>query len=143
MTIPFAAEHMAAKISRLRSEVETLNAKLGEQQSVPDGLLDWAVDRWHAEVSQRPLINIHRRTLDETWRQIIRKLGGDPVDLCGPAHADLLAAAPSAPAAQGVSDGLRAECFAEDESAMPPHSCAVVAGIASAALSAFRGEGGE
>lgn len=74
---------------------------LGEQASVPDGLLDWAVDRWHAEVSQRPLINIHRRTLDETWRQIIRKLGGDPVDLCGPAHADLLAAAPSAPAAQG------------------------------------------
>lgn len=122
MTTPFAAEHMAAEISRLRVELEKaneqsehferqwylrgdeiaeLNAKLGEQQSVPDGLLDWAVDRWHAEVSQRPLINIHRRALDETWRQIIRKLGGAPVDLCGPAHADLLAAAPSAPAAQG------------------------------------------
>lgn len=56
-------------------------------------LLDWAVDRWHAEVSQRPLVNVNRRSIDDTWRQIIRKLGGDPVDLCGPAHDTLLASA--------------------------------------------------
>lgn len=63
----------------------------------PNGeVLDWAVERWHAEVSQRPLINVHRRTLDGAWRQVIRKLGGDPVDLCGPDHSTLLAAAPTA-----------------------------------------------
>ncbi len=61
-------------------------------------LLDWAVERWHAEVSQRPLVNVNRRSIDDTWRQIIRKLGGDPVDLCGPDHDTLLASA------EGVKD---------------------------------------
>lgn len=54
-------------------------------------LLEWAVERWHLEVSQRPLVNVHRRSLDDTWRQVIRKLGGDPIDLCGPGHDALLA----------------------------------------------------
>ncbi|MFP7984813.1 hypothetical protein [Pseudomonas aeruginosa] len=63
------------------------------QHSVPD-LLEWAVDRWHAEVSQRPLTNVHRRALDDTWRQVIRRLGGDTGLLCGPSHDELLAAAP-------------------------------------------------
>lgn len=52
--------------------------------------LDWAVERWHAEVSQRPLVNVHRRSLDDTWRQVIKRLGGDDVALCGPTHDDLL-----------------------------------------------------
>lgn len=56
------------------------------------GLLEWVVERWHAEVSQRPLHNVHRRSLDDTWRQVIRRLGGDPVDLCGPNHDSLFAA---------------------------------------------------
>ena len=55
------------------------------------GLLEWAVDRWHVEVANRPLQNVHRRSLDDTWRQVIRKLGGDAGLLCGPAH-DALAA---------------------------------------------------
>ena len=55
------------------------------------GLLEWAVDRWHAEVANRPLQNVHRRSLDDTWRQVILKLGGDTGLLCGPAH-DALAA---------------------------------------------------
>ena len=55
------------------------------------GLLEWAVDRWHAEVANRPLSNVHRRSLDDTWRQVIRRLGGDAGLLCGPAH-DALAA---------------------------------------------------
>ncbi|HCF3394009.1 hypothetical protein ABZR47_05550 [Pseudomonas aeruginosa] len=63
------------------------------QHSVPE-LLEWAVDRWHAEVSLRPLINVHRRALDDTWRQVIRHLGGDTGLLCGPSHDELLAAAP-------------------------------------------------
>jgi hypothetical protein len=46
--------------------------------------LDWAVSRWQAEVANRPLQNVHRRTLDTTWRQVIRRLGGDPDALVGP-----------------------------------------------------------
>ncbi len=64
------------------------------QHSVPE-LLEWAVGRWHAEVSLRPLINVHRRALDDTWRQVIRRLGGDTGLLCGPSHDELLAAAPA------------------------------------------------
>ena len=59
-------------------------------------LLDWAVERWYAEVSQRPLHNVHRRSIDDTWRQVIRRLGGDPAELCGPDHDTLIAAGPSA-----------------------------------------------
>ena len=53
-------------------------------------ILDWAVGRWRAEVANRPLQNIHRRTLDDTWRQIIRHLGGDDAMLLGPRHDELL-----------------------------------------------------
>jgi hypothetical protein len=52
--------------------------------------LDWAVDRWNAEVRNRPLVNVHRRTLDGTWRQVIRHLGGDPDALIGASHDELL-----------------------------------------------------
>jgi hypothetical protein len=51
----------------------------------------WAVGRWDAEVKNRPLRNIHRRSLDDTWRQVIRHFGGDDEGLCGPAHDELLA----------------------------------------------------
>ena len=46
------------------------------------GDLRWAVERWTEEVKNRPLENIHRRTLDETWRQVIRRLGGNDAELC-------------------------------------------------------------
>lgn len=46
--------------------------------------LYWAVGRWNAEVLNRPLQNIHRRSLDDTWRQVIRHFGGDDRELCGP-----------------------------------------------------------
>ena len=64
------------------------------QAREPDGLLEWAVERWNSEVANRPLINIHRRSLDDTWRQLIRKLGGDPNELLGPDHSSLLSVAP-------------------------------------------------
>lgn len=54
-------------------------------------VVDWAVERWHAEVANRPLRNIHRRTLDDTWRQVIRRFGGDDEMLIGPRHDDLVA----------------------------------------------------
>lgn len=48
--------------------------------------LQWAVSRWREEVENRPLTNVHRRTLDDTWRQVIRRLGGDDIKLLGPTH---------------------------------------------------------
>lgn len=48
--------------------------------------LAWAVSRWNDEVKHRPLVNVHRRTLDDTWRQVIRYFGGDPDKLIGPSH---------------------------------------------------------
>lgn len=59
----------------------------------PGTVVSYAVDQWIAEVSCRPLVNIHRRTLDGTWRQVMRMYGGDPDALVGPSHDDLLARA--------------------------------------------------
>lgn len=53
-------------------------------------VVQWATERWFAEVANRPLQNVHRRSLDDTWRQIIRHFGGDDKLLCGPAHDELL-----------------------------------------------------
>lgn len=53
-------------------------------------ILYWAVEKWHEEVAQRPLVNIHRRALDGVWRQVIRRCGGDDIALCGPRHDDLV-----------------------------------------------------
>jgi hypothetical protein len=53
-------------------------------------LLDWAVERWGREVKNRPLMNVNRRPLDDVWRQVVRKAGGDPAALLGPSHDDLL-----------------------------------------------------
>lgn len=54
--------------------------------------LAWAVSRWKDEVSKRPLVNVHRRTLDDTWRQVVCYFGGDPTKLLGPSHDNLLIA---------------------------------------------------
>jgi hypothetical protein len=51
----------------------------------------WAAEQWQREVANRPMFNEHRRTLDDTWRQVIRHHGGDDVFLCGPTHDDILA----------------------------------------------------
>lgn len=37
-------------------------------------MAEWIVERWDAEVAHRPIENIHRRTLDATWRQVYRWL---------------------------------------------------------------------
>lgn len=70
-------------------------ARAAVQANVPDTqtpLLNWVVERWIAEVSNRPLVNVHRRTLDDTWRQVIRFAGGDPDELLGPSHDAMLSA---------------------------------------------------
>jgi hypothetical protein len=53
-------------------------------------VVNWAVERWNAEVKNRPLQNVHRRALDTTWRQVIRHFGGDDELLCGPRHDELI-----------------------------------------------------
>ena len=53
-------------------------------------IVAWAVSRWEVEVKNRPLQNVHRRALDDTWRQVIRHYGGDHRALCGPTHDELL-----------------------------------------------------
>jgi hypothetical protein len=55
--------------------------------------LDWAIQCWNEQVALRPMVNVHRRTLDDTWRQVIRHFGGDPDALIGPSHDDLRALA--------------------------------------------------
>lgn len=55
----------------------------------PQAVVDWAASRWQSEVANRPLQNVHRRSLDDTWRQVIRHFGGDDIALCGPVHDEL------------------------------------------------------
>jgi hypothetical protein len=71
------------------------------------GLAKWAAERWNAEVRNRPLVNVHRRALDDTWRQVIRHCGKDDVALLGPKHGDLVAADTAAPSEE-TSTGI---CF--------------------------------
>ena len=63
------------------------------------GAVQWACERWRAEVANRPLVNTHRRALDTTWRQVVRHFGGDDVALLGPCHDDLVSAQ------EGTSNG--------------------------------------
>lgn len=59
--------------------------------------ITWAVEEWAAQVLHRPLHNLHRRTLDDVWRQVIRHHGGDPDKLLPlPDHDTMVAANPNA-----------------------------------------------
>src|SRR5438045_3444957 len=40
----------------------------GDAEAYRYDLLCWAVDKWNAEVLNRPVQNVHRRSLDDTWR---------------------------------------------------------------------------
>jgi len=55
-------------------------------------LAAWVIERWDAEVAHRPLENMHRRVLDNTWRQVYRHVtcGGE---LPRPDHDEARAAA--------------------------------------------------
>lgn len=86
-------------------EGESTNALEDLLAAAPSATLEWAVERWNAEVKNRPLVNVHRRPLDDAWRQVIRYLGGDDAVLLGANHSDLLAAVPLTP----VADAARAE----------------------------------
>lgn len=71
---------------------------MSEAQATFNGnALSWAVDRWIAEVKNRPLVNVHRSALDGCWRQVMRHFGGDPDQLVGASHDELLAARVTGP----------------------------------------------
>ena len=53
----------------LRQEVRQSAA--GKAQRI-NALSAWSLGRWEAEVLNRPACNVHRRTLDTTWRQVYR-----------------------------------------------------------------------
>lgn len=73
-------------------EVAGLYTKYDELFKRNSALVDWVVSRWHDEVANRPLANKNRRSLDDTWRQVLRHLGVNDEALLGPCHDDLLAA---------------------------------------------------
>eukprot|EP00456_Euglypha_rotunda_P010724 TRINITY_DN12747_c0_g1_i14.p2 TRINITY_DN12747_c0_g1~~TRINITY_DN12747_c0_g1_i14.p2 ORF type:complete len:194 (+),score=42.53 TRINITY_DN12747_c0_g1_i14:993-1574(+) len=54
-------------------------------------LIDWVVICWNAEVKNRPMVNVHRRSLDDAWRQMLRHLGVDDRERLGPTHDELRA----------------------------------------------------
>ena len=55
----------------------------------PSEVVAWAVEQWNAQVKNRPLVNVHRRSLDDAWRRVMREFGGDPYGLVGPSHDEL------------------------------------------------------
>lgn len=73
--------------------VAAQQAPTGQQAGTVDrqGLIDWVAERWHAEVANRPMVNVHRRSLDDTWRQMLRHLGVDARSRLGPTHDELRA----------------------------------------------------
>ncbi|RDU99177.1 hypothetical protein [Trinickia dinghuensis] len=107
-----AVERLQSTGSYSDDEGESTNA-LSDLLYSQSRTVAWAVARWNAEVSERPLVNVHRRTLDDTWRQVIRHFGGDPKELIGPSHDELLAAAPAAPAAAPSEDAYIAQRMTE------------------------------
>lgn len=68
-----------------------LSALSGAAEVARRDALAWAIERWDAEVRNRPLVNVHRRSLDDAWRQVIRHFGGDDRALIGLPHDELLA----------------------------------------------------
>jgi hypothetical protein len=62
----------------VQAVVDALERRLADARPVPAELIEhlvrWAQSRWDAEVKDRPFENIHRKTLDETWKQVIREI---------------------------------------------------------------------
>lgn len=80
----------------------SLESRLGAGRTQGGEAAEWAIKKWHDEVLHRPLQNIHRRTLDDTWRQVIRHFGQDPDSVLPLADHDTLAATSPQPEGLGV-----------------------------------------
>jgi Lar family restriction alleviation protein len=91
----------------------------GEAETFLIALHEWAVQGWRDEVQNRPLVNIHRKRLDDFWRKAISKAGGDPDAIVGPDHDTIIESmlanvgATTAPAAraQGAGEAVDAERY--------------------------------
>jgi hypothetical protein len=90
LTVSWGDFRMIAATARALARTAPVVA---EGAAVTDLDVEWAVAQWNDQVRNRPLVNVHRRTLDSVWRQVIRYFGGDDVALIGPTHDDLLARA--------------------------------------------------
>lgn len=81
-------------LDRIVADGEGIIVVMVRTESAPaildrSSLVRWVVGRYKAEVQGRPLDNVHRRTLDETWRQFYRYLTGK--ELAYPTHDEMLA----------------------------------------------------
>tara|TARA_R110000824_G_scaffold91744_1_gene223053 strand:- start:559 stop:981 length:423 start_codon:yes stop_codon:yes gene_type:complete len=88
----FANAMMAQSDAEHRAAMRDTKAQMSSGNNGNREPLMWAVEKWRDEVQNRPLQNVHRRTLDDTWRTVMLEFGGDPDNLVGPSHDDLLAA---------------------------------------------------
>jgi hypothetical protein len=88
-------DNMTAGLTRAATPTPPTPDSTGQGDGTSqEGGLTWAVSKWQSEVANRPLQNVHRRSLDTTWRQVIRYFGGDPDALVGPSHDDLVGTPP-------------------------------------------------
>ncbi|MGP3505801.1 hypothetical protein FRC97_19225 [Paracidovorax citrulli] len=87
-------EHIAqgGDVVTIEELARTAAAELRSLDALTTDGLVWAIHRWEDEVKHRPLINVHRRSLDGAWRQVVRYFGGSPETLLGPSHDELIAA---------------------------------------------------
>ena len=62
---------------RIRDKVFEGHVTIGRRMLRDDlSLGEWILERWDAEVSNRPFKNVYRKILDGTWRQIYKKVTG-------------------------------------------------------------------
>lgn len=62
---------------------------------------NWVAEQWHAEVANRPLVNVHRKRLDDKWRQLLERLHVDHRARLGPTHDELTAQTTALPGGNG------------------------------------------
>jgi hypothetical protein len=63
--------------NRLRVELARVTALKAENELLKKGHAEWVIEQWDLQVSGRPMVNQYRRTLDNVWRQIYRRLTGE------------------------------------------------------------------
>lgn len=91
------SEELASLIVGVLALTAPAPASIDARKITPADVVMWAVDRWNEQVKNRPLVNIHRRSLDDAWRRVMRDFGGDPDGLVGPPHDELHAACVPSP----------------------------------------------
>jgi hypothetical protein len=68
-----------------------------QQAGELETVANWIAEQWHAEVANRPLVNVHRKRLDDKWRQLLERLHVDHRARLGPTHDELTGEQPVEP----------------------------------------------